>query len=954
VIGTHVSHYRILSQIGRGGMGEVYLAEDLSLNRSVALKFLLAADVEDETARRRLAREGQAAARLDHPFICKIYEVDSSGAHPFIAMEYVEGVTLRHELGAGRIAVPRAIRIASELAEALDLAHERGIVHRDLKPSNVMLTRDGHVKVMDFGLAKQIAALVGELATISRTTGTQTGDLVGTLAYMSPEQLHGLPVDARSDVFAFGLILHEMVSGSHPFRRSSPIAVTDAILNAPEPPLDEHTTSTTPLLAHVVSRCLAKNRDERYQSMRDVRIELNTIAGDSASLSRRTIPAGRRFPRWPAVAAVVIVAALGASAIWRWPIALPLSQRSLAFQERDWIVATDFENLTGDAVFDRSLRAAVEVGLAQSRFVNVFSAGRVQDALQRMRRPGIDRIDEALASEIAVREGARAVLACSIAQVGDVYSITARLIDPRARTTVLTESVQAKGRNGVLPALDALTTRVRRSLGESLAAVSRESVPLPKATTASLDALKMYADSMRARPGDAPDAGGDLLRQAVALDPDFALAHAELGRRYYLAANSEVRAEAERHFVTALALLDRLGMRERLWIRAIAEDSRGNRRQAVDAYQSYLAQYPDDARAWFRMGWTQMAGLGQAEQAIPAFKRSLELYPNDAGAHINLATCLSALGRRREAVDEYRKAFALDPQSITGDFVNSEYGFTLVHLGDLDAAAETFQKMTAEPGKKARGLRSLALLDMYRGQYAAAIGRLREAILINRTAGARVSEFRDRLFLVRALAARGLTAESRSELAAVDSMTASISLGPEWLAMVARIHARGGQVSPARRLLEIMTKSAADATAGSSANRNSASDERYLDLVRGEIALAEHRPSDAVALFEAARAGEPRETDAVEALAAAYAAGGRAAEAVARYEELIAQRPFGTETQEDWLIAHVRLGELYERTGRPDAARQRYEDLLALWKDGDPDIVTRHEAAARLARLPKK
>ncbi|HMC53998.1 MAG TPA: serine/threonine-protein kinase, partial [Gemmatimonadaceae bacterium] len=475
VIGTHVSHYRILSPIGRGGMGEVYLAEDLSLNRSVALKFLLATDVADESARRKLAREGQAAARLDHPFICKIYEVDSSDARPFIAMEYIEGVTLRQELGAGRIPVPRAIRIASELAEALDLAHERGIVHRDLKPSNVMLTRDGHVKVMDFGLAKQIVALVGELATISRTTGTQTGDLVGTLAYMSPEQLHGLPVDARSDVFAFGLILYEMVSGSHPFRRSSPIAVTDAILNAPEPPLDEHTTSTTPLLAHVISRCLAKNREQRYQSMRDVRIELNTLAGDSASLSRRPIRRARRFPRWLG-AAVVLVAALGAFAMWRWPVALPFSQRSLAFKERDWIVAADFENLTGDAVFDRSLRAAVEVGLAQSQFVNVFPSSRVQDALQRMRKPAVDRIDEVVASEIAVREGARAVLACSIAQVGDVYSITARVIDPRSRTAVLTESVQASGRNGVLPALDTLTTRVRRSLGESLAGIARESV----------------------------------------------------------------------------------------------------------------------------------------------------------------------------------------------------------------------------------------------------------------------------------------------------------------------------------------------------------------------------------------------------------------------------------------------------------------------------------------------
>ena len=537
MIGTEISHYRILSRLGRGGMGEVYLAQDLTLDRKTALKFLPANQTVDESARKRLEREAHSAARLDHPFICKIYEVVRSDDRPFIAMEYVEGLTLREELATGALPLPRAIRIASELAEALDLAHQRGIVHRDLKPSNVMLTPDGHVKVMDFGLAKQVMAVGDEFASIGTMTVTQTGDLAGTLAYMSPEQLRATPIDARSDVFAFGLLFHEMVTGVHPFRRPSPISTTDAILNEPEPPLDDRVHDAPPLLAHLIGRCLAKDREHRYQSMRDVRIELNALAGDSTASSRRPIVGPRRQPRWWAAAAIAGAVAIAAVAVWRWPIWPPFSQRQLAFNERDWIVITDFENLTGDAVFDRSLRAAFEVGIAQSQFVNVFPPARVQDTLRRMQKPAVDRLDEPLASEIAAREGVRAVFAGSIAQVGEVYSLTARVIDPHSRQAVLTESVQASGKNEVLPALDRLATRVRRSLGESLAGISRQRVPLPNATTSSLEALKMYADGLRLTGSDAGDAGSDLLRQAVALDPDFALAHAELGRREYLQAD---------------------------------------------------------------------------------------------------------------------------------------------------------------------------------------------------------------------------------------------------------------------------------------------------------------------------------------------------------------------------------------------------------------------------------
>jgi tetratricopeptide (TPR) repeat protein len=629
-----------------------------------------------------------------------------------------------------------------------------------------------------------------------------------------------------------------------------------------------------------------------------------------------------------------------------WPASLPFSQRALAFKERDWILIADLENLTGDKVFDRSLRAALEVGIAQSRFVNVFPPSRVEDARRRMQKTGGERLDEALASEVAVREGVKAVFAASVAQIGDVYSLSARLLDPRTRVAVLTESIQAKGKDHVLPALDTLATRVRRNLGESLASLSQQSVPLPRATTSSLEALNMYAESIRIPP---PEHADDLLRQAIVLDPNFALAHAELGRRHYLKAERESRIQGEEHFVKALGLLDRLSTRERLWVTALAEDSRGNRQEAVNAYTTYLAQYPDDPRGWFRIGWTQMATLGQLQPAIEAFKRAIALNPSNSGAHVNLATCYSGLKSFREALEEYQKAFTLEPQMLTSEYVNHEYGFTLVQLGELDKAADVFGKMRADADKKARGDRSLALLEMYRGRYARAVVHLREAVLLNHTSSASVSEFRDRLYLARALEAIGETRGFASELAAAEGLATKTSLGPEWLKSLAKIRARGGRVDAARKLLAVMSKTALDTTAGSSVARSNSSDRAYLDLVRGEVELAEGRSTEAARLFEAARLAEPGDADMLESLAVACVAGGRWEDAIKHYEDLIALHPVGYEGQEHWFRAHVRLGALYERVGQPDAARRSYERLLVLWKEGDADLIALKEARARLA-----
>ncbi len=846
--GKEFAHYRMQSCIGQGGMGEVYAAEDLTLNRRVALKFLLPDGANesrdpasaDGGGRRRLLREAQAAAQLDHPFICKVYEVGEHDGRAFFAMEFVEGVTLKARLASGRLTVDEALRIAGEIAEALHFAHSRGIVHRDIKPANVMLAADGHVKVMDFGVAKRMVAPPGaEDVTAGAATATLPGEATGTLAYMSPEQVRGEPIDARSDVFAFGVLLHELLTRTHPFKRSSPIELAHAILKEAPPPLEQGLPEAPTLLAHIVSRCLEKDPARRYQSLADVRHELEAAQKSPASGDTRS-PARPR--RWmAAVAALALVLAAALAMVWLRPWSLLSGKPALAFQERDWIVVADFNNLTNDPVFDKSLRLALEVAIAQSQYVNVYPSARVAATLQRMQKTP-ERFDEALASEVAVRDGIRGVLACDIAQIGNVYALTARLIDPKTRAAVLTDQVEARNKDDVLRALGEVATRVRSSLGESLAGLPAQIKPLPMVTTSSLEALKLYAEALNAGSRDRGE-GNALLRQAIALDADFALAYAELGRRYYLEGERATREQGEQLFAKALQLTDRLSLRERLWIQAVAEDSRGNRQQAAVAYKAYLAQYPDDPSAWFRLAWTQMATLGQFSEAAEGFKQVIRLQPNDLGAHINLASAYSGMEDVEAAIPAYQKAFTLEPAAIFGTFVNHEYGFTLIRAGRLAEAEAVFgrMKIEGELHAKAKGHRSLALLQMYRGQYASASEELRGAIVLDQTYKEAISEFRDRMYLVTALDARNQRPETDAAWREVDRLINRLSLSPSWLWQPVRWLARRGQLRDAQRLVALMEKTAGSATADSSVARNMGLDRAYVALAQAEIELASGR-----------------------------------------------------------------------------------------------------------------
>jgi eukaryotic-like serine/threonine-protein kinase len=944
MMGKTFGHYHVLEKIGHGGMGEVYLADDTLLHRKVALKFLPAEMQRDLSAHQRLLNEAKSAAALDHPYICHINEFGEAEGRVFISMEYVDGQNLKERLAHGPVSPKEAQQIAAEVAEALEEAHKKGIVHRDLKPANIMLTRNGHAKVMDFGLAKQLIAPGATGWQDAETAITQSGQIIGTLDYMSPEQLQGKPVDARTDLFSFGVVLYELLTGVHPFRKASPYETASAILSGDKLPHDRYEPQWPQQLEVIVKKLLAKIPDQRYQSAAELRADLSQVES-----GQRVVYGGIRFlrPMWLSILLVVLLLGIVPVAWWMGGSYFKSPQAALAFQERDWIVIADFENLTGDPVFDRSLQAAITVGIQQSQYVNVFPPTRVSEVLRRMRKDSGTQLQEALACELAVREGIKAVLACSIGEVGGVYSLTARLIDPNRRTTVLSKSANAKGKDQVLPVLDSLVQTIRRKLGESLSGIARQGLFLPSATTASLEALKSYSDGINLK-GSNDQAAIGLIKQAVELDPDFALAHAELGMTYYIGGN---RVEGEKHFASALRLIDRLTSREKLWIQAVVEDWRGNRSQAVQSYKVYLAQYPDDAAGWYRLGWVYMAGLGQYDAGIQAFSRVLEINPSDAGVHINLATCYSGLGQLERAVQSYERAFALQPSAITGVYVNNEYGFALVHLGKFQKAADVFQKMI-ESGLKARGYRSMALLAMYQGKLSEGIAHLKQAILMDITDGARVSEYRDRMFLASAYRLKGRKAEFAAELANANRIISQASLDPGFIESLAKTYARLGKTKEASELLKSMSLQAKNLTALSSVNRTDAADQAAINLVKGEIALARGKGDEALECFELSRQLDSRDAGIIESLAFAYRKLGRLQEAAAKYQEIGTTIPLGSEAQEHYVLARYELAKIYQELGDTQKVRKSLESFFEIWKDADSDIPVLRDAKVLNAKLP--